>query len=244
MEKVRIMLESYLSAPKLIRETKLRWGYLVGAVIGVLIVVLFFLFSNYIGKLIFDKINIIFSFKNNISLLKIGIVIVIRFFMISIQYFFFKTILLILLAPFFSYVSEKIESLENKVKYNFTLKENIIFLVRGINIASKSFFKEIFYTIFIILLGFIPVINIFVPILIFIVQSYFISYNFVDYTLERHKFSSKESSDFMWDNKIAFSVGGAIFTLLYFIPIIGIFIAPLISIVAFTNTTLKFLKDK
>ncbi|MGL5089090.1 MAG: hypothetical protein ACRC6Z_06575, partial [Cetobacterium sp.] len=96
MEKVRIMLESYLSAPKLIRETKLRWGYLVGAVIGVLIVVVFFLFSNYIGKLIFDKINTIFGFENNIGLLKTGIVIIIRIFMISIQYFFFKTILLVL----------------------------------------------------------------------------------------------------------------------------------------------------
>ncbi|MGL5088302.1 MAG: EI24 domain-containing protein, partial [Cetobacterium sp.] len=194
--------------------------------------------------LIFDKINTIFGFENNIGLLKTGIVIIIRIFMISIQYFFFKTILLVLLAPFFSYVSEKVESVENRVEYNFTLKENMIFVVRGIKIASKSFFKEILYTLFIIFLGFIPILNIFVPILIFIVQSYFISYNFVDYTLERRKFSSKESSDFIWDNKIAFSVGGAIFTLLYFIPIIGIFIAPLISIVAFTNTTLKFLKDK
>ncbi|MGL5903521.1 MAG: EI24 domain-containing protein, partial [Cetobacterium sp.] len=102
----------------------------------------------------------------------------------------------------------------------------------------------ILYTLAILLLGFIPVVNISIPILIFIVQSYFISYNFVDYTLERRKFSAKESSDFMKENKIAFVIGGGIFTILYFIPVLGIIVAPIIGIVAFTTTTLKILKDK
>ena len=36
---------------------------------------------------------------------------------------------------------------------------------------------------------------------------------------------------------------GGIFTLLFFIPIIGIFIAPLITCVATTKITLELLKD-
>ncbi|MGL4970102.1 MAG: EI24 domain-containing protein [Cetobacterium sp.] len=114
--------------------------------------------------------------------------------------------------------------------------------MRGVKIASKSFLKEMFYTTLVLLLGFVPVINIAVPVLIYIIQSYFISYNFVDYTLERHKFSAEKSSDFIWKNKVVFTIGGGIFTLIYFIPIIGIIVAPIISMVAFTTTTLKILK--
>ncbi|MGL4510780.1 EI24 domain-containing protein, partial [Cetobacterium sp.] len=108
--------------------------------------------------------------------------------------------------------------------------------------ASKSFVKEIIYTFIVILLGFIPVVNLIVPILIFLIQSYFISYNFVDYTLERRRFSSEESAKFMKENRMVFTLGGGIFTLIYFIPVIGIVIGPIISIVAFTMTTLKILK--
>ena len=41
---------------------------------------------------------------------------------------------------------------------------------------------------------------------------------------------------------MVFTLGGGIFTLIYFIPVIGIVIGPIISIVAFTMTTLKILK--
>ncbi|MGL4671257.1 EI24 domain-containing protein [Cetobacterium sp.] len=244
MEKIKIMLENYLSAPHLIKQQKLRWGYFVGTFVGLIILISFFFVSNYIGNSIFDKVNKIFNFQSYTGIVKIVVVVLIRVTLISIQYLFFKTILLGILAPFFSYVSEKIETFETEIKYSFTFKDNLVFIIRGIKIASKSFLKEMLYTLVILFLGFIPLINIFVPILIFIVQSYFISFNFVDYTLERHKFSSKESSEFIWRNKIPFITGGAIFTILYFIPIIGIIVAPILSIVAFTRTTLKFIEHE
>lgn len=46
----------------------------------------------------------------------------------------------------------------------------------------------------------------------------------------------------MKENRMVFTLGGGIFTLIYFIPVIGIVIGPIISIVAFTMTTLKILK--
>ncbi|MGL4910026.1 MAG: EI24 domain-containing protein [Cetobacterium sp.] len=244
MNKIKIMIESYLSAPSIIKAQKLKWGYFVGGFIGLLLLIIFYYVSGYTGDKIFTRLSIYFEIQKYTGILKWVIVTFIRVLMISIQYFFFKIILLGILSPFFSYISEKIEKYEDNVDYNFSLKQNIYFIFRGVKIASKSFAKEIIYTLAILLLGFIPVINISIPILIFIVQSYFISYNFVDYTLERRKFSAKESSDFMKENKITFVIGGGIFTILYFIPILGIIVAPIIGIVAFTTTTLKILKDE
>ncbi|MGL5571966.1 EI24 domain-containing protein [Cetobacterium sp.] len=242
MEKIRLMLESYLKAPGIIKKLKLSWGYLIGGVVGIIILIFFYWLSGYIGDWIFNRINIIFDVKSYAGLFRWLIIFIIRTIMIAIEYFFFKTIILGILAPFFSYISEKIENYQEGTEYKFTLKENLNFILRGIKIASKSFVKEIIYTFIVILLGFIPVVNLIVPILIFLIQSYFISYNFVDYTLERRRFSPEESAKFMKENRIVFTLGGGIFTLIYFIPVIGIVIGPIISIVAFTMTTLKILK--
>ncbi len=244
MGKMKLIVESYLKAPKIIRELKLSWGYFVGGAVGLAILIFFYWVSRYIGDWIFDKIDAIFDVQKYVGLFRWLIIFIVRTIMIAIEYFFFKTILLGILAPFFSYISEKVENYQDGTVYQFTLKENIGFILRGIKIASKSFAKEMIYTVIVILLGFIPVVNLIVPGLIFIIQSYFISYNFVDYTLERHKFSAKESADFMRENRVAFTFGGAIFTLIYFIPLMGIIVAPIITIVAFTTTTLKILKLK
>lgn len=244
MEKISLMLESYLKAPKIIKKLKLSWGYFMGGIVGLLILIFFYLLSGYIGDWIFNKINTIFNVQNYVGLFRWFIIFIIRTIMVAIEYFFFKTILLGILAPFFSYISEKIENYQDGTEYRFTLRENINFILRGLKIASKSFLKEMIYTFIVILFGFIPIVNLIVPILIFLIQSYFISYNFVDYTLERRKFSAKESAKFMRENRVVFTLGGGIFTLIYFIPIIGIVIGPIISIVAFTTTTLKILKSK
>ncbi|MGL5544517.1 MAG: EI24 domain-containing protein [Cetobacterium sp.] len=244
MTKIKILFQSYLDAPKLIKILNLRWGYFIGGFVGVLLLLFFYWVSGHIGDWVFKEISNIFNFQEYSRLVRWMFIFLIRTVMISIEYFFFKTILLGILAPFFSYVSEKVETHENGKLYNFTFKENIYLVLRGVKIASKSFLKEMFYTTLVLLLGFVPVINIAVPVLIYIIQSYFISYNFVDYTLERHKFSAEKSSDFIWKNKVVFTIGGGIFTLIYFIPIIGIIVAPIISMVAFTTTTLKILKTE
>ncbi|MGL5760728.1 MAG: EI24 domain-containing protein, partial [Cetobacterium sp.] len=169
MEKIRLMLESYLKAPGIIKKLKLSWGYLIGGVVGIIILIFFYWLSDYIGDWIFNRINIIFDVKSYAGLFRWLIIFIIRTIMIAIEYFFFKTILLGILAPFFSYISEKIENYQEGTEYKFTLKENLNFILRGIKIASKSFVKEIIYTFIVILLGFIPVVNLIVPILIFLI---------------------------------------------------------------------------
>ncbi|WP_297595899.1 EI24 domain-containing protein [uncultured Cetobacterium sp.] len=242
MKRLKLVIDEYYKASKLIKEMKLTWGYFLGGAIGVIILSFFYWISGFFGGWIFEKLSGIFKIQEHIFIIRWIIVFIVRSIMIGIYYFFFKAILLTLLAPFFSYISEKVETELYGTKYSFTFKENLGFVLRGIKIAGKSFFKEIIATVVVILLSFIPIVNFVVPILIFIIQSYFISYNFVDYTLERHNYSEKESIEFMKENRLAFTFGGGIFTFIYFIPLVGIVIAPLLAIVALTSSTLKIIK--
>lgn len=66
----------------------------------------------------------------------------------------------------------------------------------------------------------------------------------MDYTLERYNLSPNESLLFVKKDKFLPIVIGTIFTLLFFIPIIGIFITPLVTIVTSTKLTLERLQEK
>lgn len=243
MKNIQMMIEEYINAPKEIKTMRLSWGYFIGGAVGIILLGIFYWISTIIGDWIFLKLEKIFKIQDHIFLIRWIIIFVVRTTLIGIYYFFFKTLLLGILAPFFSYISEKVEGHIYGIEYNFSLKENFKFILRGIKLAGKSFVKETVATIIIICLSFIPVINLLVPILIFLVQSYFISFNFVDYTLERKKYDSDKTFEFMKKNRVVFTIGGGIFTLLYLIPIVGIFVAPLISIVAFTRVTLRLLEE-
>lgn len=243
MEKIKLVIKEYLNAHKLIKEMKLGWGYFLGGIIGVLLLSLFFWISSIFGNKIFEIINNLFKVEDYAFLVRWIIIFTVRILIIGIYYFFFKTILLALLAPFFSYISEKVENHIYGTKYRFTFKENLGFVFRGAKVAVKSFFKEIVLTLIVMMLSFIPIVNLLVPILIFLIQSYFISYNFVDYTLERKKYTDRECTIFMKNNMLSFTLGGAIFTVIYFIPIIGLMVAPLISIVALSVVTLKIIEE-
>lgn len=242
MKNMQMIIEEYLNAPKEIRKMKLTWGYYVGGVIGLILLGVFYWISTLIGNMVFIQFEKFFNIQEHMVLIRWIIIFIVKMTLIGIYYFFFKTLLLGILAPFFSYISEKVENNIYGTEYHFTLKENLKFILRGMKIAGKSFIKETIATIIIVCLSFIPLINLLVPILIFLVQSYFISFTFVDYTLERKKYGSEETLEFMKKNKYTFTLGGGIFTLLYFIPIVGIFVAPLLSIVAFTKVTLKLLE--
>lgn len=242
MKNMKMMIEEYLNAHRDIKRMNLTWGYFIGGFVGIILLGIFYWISSMIGDWIFVKLENIFKIKDHIFIIRWIILFIVRTTLVGIYYFFFKTLLLAILAPFFSYISEKVESNLLGVEYKFTFKENLNFVIRGIKIAGKSFFKEMLATIIVVCLSFIPVINLLVPILIFIIQSYFISFTFVDYTLERQKYDSEKTLDFMKKNKVVFTLGGSIFTMLYFIPIIGVFIAPLLSIVAFTKVTLRLLE--
>jgi CysZ protein len=165
-------------------------------------------------------------------------------FVLVIGLILFKHIILALSAPFMSPVSEKIEiHINGNLKYSqrkTTFQEQ---LIRGIRINFRNLGKEILITIPILLLKFIPIVNIFSTILLFLVQSYYAGFGNMDYTLERH-LNYKESINFVRNNK-GFSIGnGIVFMLCLLIPIVGVIIVLPLSVTAASVKTVDLLNQQ
>ena len=155
----------------------------------------------------------------------------------------FKHIIMALSVPFMSPVSEKIESyFTGQPAVNYNKASFSKQLIRGIRLGLRNLGKELLYTIPILLLKFIPVVNIFSTALLFIVQAYYAGFGNMDYTLERH-FSYKESVSFIRKNR-GLAIGNGIgFLLLLLIPVIGVVLVLPLSITSASVIAVDLLYD-
>jgi len=150
----------------------------------------------------------------------------------------YKYLLLILISPFMSPLSERVETIETgreapqqgfgKVGYS---------LVRGIGISLRNVSKELIYTIIILLLGLIPIFSPFAAVALFIVQAYYIGFANMDYHLEKRN-TIKQSVTFCKKNRMAVLGNGIGYLLLLFIPVIGLMVAPVLGTVSATRNAL------
>lgn len=161
---------------------------------------------------------------------------------IAIGLILYKHIIMALSAPFMSPVSEKIEThITGIVKHNHRKTSFQEQLWRGIRINIRNLGRELLITIPILLLKFIPVVNIFSTALLIIVQSYYAGFGNMDYTLERH-LNYKDSVKFIRQNRGLAIGNGLVFILCLFIPFIGVILVLPLSVTAGTLTTVKKLK--
>ncbi len=161
---------------------------------------------------------------------------------IAIGLIVYKHVIMALSAPFMSPVSEKIEAhfLGQEIKHRKAKFASQLW--RGIRINLRNLLMELFFTVPILLLSFIPVINIFTTVLLFMVQAYYAGFGNMDYTLERH-FGYGDSLKFVRSHSGIAMGNGMVFMAMLFIPVIGIiFVLPL-SVTASTTETVRLLKE-
>ena len=165
-------------------------------------------------------------------------------FVLVIGSILYKHIVLALSAPFMSVVSEKIEThINGSLKHlhrKTTFQEQ---LWRGIRINVRNLGKELLITIPVLLLKFIPLVNIFSTILLFLVQAYYAGFGNMDYTLERH-LNYKESINFVGKNKGVSIGNGIVFMLCLLIPVLGIIIVLPLSVTAASVKTVALLNKE
>jgi CysZ protein len=232
---------AYFKAIKIIKELNLWKFFLIPAGLGLLLGIIFIttayglsddigaFFAKYwkfdFGKGIVQSIS---NFIGGISVLLIGIML-------------YKHILMALSAPFMTPVSEKVEKYLNGYIRKDKIKP-INQLIRSIKLNSINLIKELVVTIPLMILSFIPVIGIFFMLLTFYYQAYIAGIGNMDYTLERH-LNYKESQKFYRKYKGVAVGNGTVFTLLLFIPFVGIIISLPLATVAATIETVKKLKE-
>ncbi|MCH9660535.1 MAG: EI24 domain-containing protein [Bacteroidetes bacterium] len=152
----------------------------------------------------------------------------------------YKHIIMALSAPFMSPVSEKIEAHllgEQHVHRNTTFSAQ---LWRGVRINVRNLMMEILFTIPLLLLSLIPVLNIITSILLFLVQAYYAGFGNMDYTLERH-YNYDSSLKFVRNHSGVAMGNGIIFMFMLFIPIVGIILVLPLSVTAATTETVRLI---
>ena len=234
-------ISAYAGAFSLISRLKLGKYFVIPIVISVLTATIIgftaYGLSDTIGQFLAkiwiwdwgeETVTTIASFVGAIFVLVIGLIV-------------YKHIILALSAPFMSAVSEKIEIHVNgslKVNHRKTTFQQQLW--RGIRINSRNLVKELLITIPILLLKFIPLVNIFSTILLFLLQAYYAGFGNMDYTLERH-LNYEESINFVGKNKGVSIGNGIVFMVCLLIPAIGIIIVLPLSVTAASVKTVELL---
>ncbi len=143
-------------------------------------------------------------------------------------------IIIIILSPVFSIISEKTENTlsPDNTKYPFELKQFLKDIIRGITLAIRNILYETLIMIIVFIISFIPVIGLFGTIFMFFISAYFFGFSYMDYTNERKRRTVKESVKFMRKYKWVAITNGAVFSIALVIPYCGIAISAFIAIVS------------
>ena len=153
----------------------------------------------------------------------------------------YKHIIMALSAPFMGPVSEKIEAhLTGLSNTKNTRSSFQALLWRGIKISSRNLMMELLLTLPILMLKWVPVVNIFTTALLFLMQAYYAGFGNMDYTLERH-FSYKDSLNFVRQHRGVAIGNGIGFLVLLLIPVVGVVLVLPLSVTAATRRTVETL---
>jgi len=237
-------ISAYKEAFVLLSKLKL-WNYFIIPTVISLLTFLFIVYtaigySATIGQLLAEIwiwnwgkeiVMMLSSFGGGLVILVIGLML-------------YKYIVLAISAPFMGVVSEKIELHLNGGFYADYKKTTFIAqLWRGIQVNVRNLGMELFFTFPLLLLKFIPVVNLFSSVLLFLIQAYYAGFGNMDYTLERY-FSFKESLGFVKKNK-GYSIGnGIVFIGCLFLPVLGIIIVLPLSVTAASIQTIALLNKE
>lgn len=124
---------------------------------------------------------------------------------------FAKYLVVILLAPLFSKISQKVEFILTGNRYRFSFPQLINDIKRGVKIGVRNIMWEVFFFTVIFLIGLIgwgdfsisPVRHV-----LFFISFYYYGFSFMDYIHERLQMNVQESTQLARENRgIALSIG-------------------------------------
>jgi CysZ protein len=170
------------------------------------------------------------------SIMEIFLLILVWILLLLLLFITYRHVVLALLSPFLCTLSEKTECLlSGKSAAKFRWKQALSDLIRGIRINLRILILSLLFSLIVWIFVFIPVIGAFLSLAVsFIIQSYYGGFALLDYTLERRRFSVKESIAYVKQQRAAVTGIGTGFFVLSLIPLIGWFLAPAYGTIAAT----------
>jgi CysZ protein len=236
-KEIKIAIVAYNEAWKFVKEHKL-WAYLLApGLLNVFLIIGLILSAIYFGDWASAALLDLFTFDKDTwltSVLNFAFTFVIRFILIYLYLLIYKNLILIIVSPLLALLSEKVESIKTGKSYAFNVKQFLRDVLRGIWIATRNLFRELFFVlIFSIFTGFLS------PIFIFLIESYYFGFSMLDYSNERNKMSVRESIRYIHRHRGLALGNGIVFYGLFLIPFVGWMVAPALGLIAGTLTVLK-----
>ena len=241
-EKIGLGFKSFSTAHQFIKQHRL-WHFVY--IPGIINAIFFFLFINWVTSNITEWVDGVFGFDcggvlgwfcSIFSFLTGFLEYFIRWMLytalIGVYLFIYKSIILLLYSPVLAYLIEVVEKKHKGIDTPFKLEQFLKDTVRGIVLATRGILLEGLIIIALLIMTFVPIINIIQPILMWLVSSYFLGVSMLDYALERKGLNVKESIIYSKKNKSLASSIGSVFQVVFLIPAIGWMVAPTYSAVA------------
>ncbi len=226
-------LTAYLKAPRGIVTYRLWPQVLISGLISLtlysLLIFVFWNKSDLVGAWLIDFYPFEWG-KSAIEKAVNWITFLSAFIIFSLVY---KYIILVVLSPIMSVVSEKIERHHHP---DISFKQNVVgfinSIIRGLRLSLRNIIKELLYTLLLMIGGWIiPGAAIITTPLIFLIQAYYVGAANIDYFLERHTGVSG-SVAFTKQHKGLAMGNGTVFLLILLIPILGALFAPILGTIA------------
>lgn len=166
---------------------------------------------------------------------------------LAVGFMLYKYLVLIVSFPFMSFISQKIEKeIYGDIHYDPNAKPHLQFVKEMIRGAGISFFLlagELWWTCILLLASLIPGVAFFSGIGLFLLQAYYAGAGNMDYTLERY-YGIQDSRRWMRKESGLAMGNGTGFLFILAIPIIGLFVAPVLGTIAMTLPVLERLEKE
>ncbi len=241
INQIGLGLRTYGQAISFIFKNKLAWTFLVPLGLSLLMLIggqaLVTDFIDYLKEIVLDWIKLDttgFLSKFISGLLEV----VIRVISFLVFAYLSGYIIIVLMSPVLAYLSEKTEQIITGKTYDFSLKQLIKDIFRGILLALRNLLLETFFIILMFFISFIPVIGWFGTVVLFLISSYFYGFSFIDYNNERQKMNIRESVSIVRKYRWMAISNGSVFSFFLLIPLCGAFVSTFAAIVSTVAATI------
>lgn len=233
-------IQAYGKAFEILFSRKFWWFLLF----PVLILILLFIggnwLVNYAGDSVYDLIaGSIQKWVSGISWLQwvgtatnvlIRITLKILYFCLFIS--FGGYIILILMSPIYSWLSERAEAHLTGKEYPFSFRQLMWEIFRGLLIALRNMCMQLLLSVFFLFFSFVPVVGWITPVVVFFTSAYFYGFAFMDYAIERKRFNVKQSVRYVNKNLGLVTGIGSVFALALMIPGISMVVCCFLSLLS------------
>lgn len=206
-------LKSYWEAFRFIREHRLYWYFFIPAILMLVI--------YYLGnRILRSEIEADLSNMNGIVWYFIQVVFNISIAILLMK--FAKYVVVIVLSPVLSHLSQRCEKIISGKTYPIDYKQIVKDMKRGIRLAIRNILWEYFFFIIILIIAYIgwseprqsPLFYI-----TFIIGFYYYGFSFIDYDCERRKMNEQTSIAYVRSHRgLAMGIG-MIYSLLILVPV-------------------------